>query len=134
MELKTQRETIYGGPLARGTRKAYFVYLRGQRIGHGDTKEAAQAAARQTLADAHEYLTRSCIARLAQDGTIIVFRQLSADTAMYEFCRDGAAGSSTCMGRMTDGLSTFRTLREYADHTVAQYDGCTAPTAQEVQS
>lgn len=117
MELLTKRET-----LIRGKGVNYCVYLKGRMIGHGPTKEAAQEAAKQALSDAFEYISLSCVTRVALDGTILVFRMLSADICMYEHCRDGRGGSS-CMGKMTDGMQTFRTMAEYADYVVGQYNG-----------
>lgn len=126
MELTTKRETVYGG-LSRRQAKQYFVYLRGERIGNGATKEEAQRGAKQTLADAYNYLTRACVVRVARDGSVLVFRQLSDTTAMYEFCRaeHGYQGHSCCVGQMTGngGLTKFRTLGEYADYVIGGYDG-----------
>lgn len=120
MELLTKRETLYGGPLGV-TKKLYFVYLRGERIGNGATKEEAQAAAKQALSDAHNYITASCTARRARDGSILVFRMISPDICMYEFVRDGKSGSS-CLGKMTKGNGeTCKDMQEYADYVLGQY-------------
>jgi hypothetical protein len=122
MELKTVRETVYGDPLIGRNKKKYFVYLRGERVGYGDTKEEAQKRARQSLSDAYTYITRACEVRTACDGTILVFRQLSDTTAMYEYVRNGRGGSS-CLGQMTDGNGNMlRSLAAYADYVVRQYD------------
>jgi hypothetical protein len=128
MNLETKRETIYHG-MGRGASKRYFVYIGGERVGDGETKEQAQQAAARTLRNAHEYLTRSCIAKVANNGTVIVFRQIADDQAMYEFCRDNGQGGSCCMGKMSDGWSDFRTLAEYADYVVARYNESTARNA-----
>ena len=86
-------------------------------------KEPAEANAEQNLADAYTYLTRPAVARVAEDGTVLVFRQLSDTTAMYEFYRDGKPGSSSCTGTMSNSMQTFRSLVEYADYVVSNYNG-----------
>lgn len=123
MDLTTKRETVYGGPIAGHKQsKKYFVYLRGERIANGDTKIEAEKSAKTALADAYEYVTRASEVRVAKDGSILVFRQTSADTAMYEFARDGKC-VSCCMGRMSRGDgSTARNLAEYADYVIGNYD------------
>ena len=120
--LVTVRETLYGGPLTGSSRKEYIVYLDGARIANAPTKLAAEELAMSKLADAYRYATRACTIRVAKDGSVLVFRQLSDDSAMYEFCREDGDGRSTCMGRMANGLETFRTLTEYADYVVGRYD------------
>jgi hypothetical protein len=122
MDLTTKRETVYGGSMIGRSAKKYFVYLRGERIAIGNTKIDAEKNAKTTLADAYEYVTRASEVRVAKDGSILVFRQTSADTAMYEFAREGKCGSR-CMGRMTRGDgSTARNLAKYADYVVGNYD------------
>lgn len=125
MELTTKQETVYGGPLVGRKAKQWFVYLRGDRIGNGASKEEAQAKAKQTLSDAYTYLTQPAIARVAIDGSVIVFRQIAPDSAMYEFCRDGKRGSGSCLGRMTSVDITFSSLAEYADYVMSNYNSNT---------
>lgn len=120
MELTTKRETLYGGPLTK-SKKHYFVYLRGERIGNGETREDAQKNAKQALFDAYSNLTRAATARIARDGSILVFRMISSDVCLYEYVRDGKSGSS-CIGRMTKGDGTVCTdMGEYADYVLGQY-------------
>jgi hypothetical protein len=103
-------------------REKWYTSLRQEIIAEGDTKEAAESAATQVLLDAREYLGRAGTARLAKDGSIIMFRQLGPDTAMYEYIREGRS-SGSCMGRMTNGFEAFRNLGEYADYVVGHYNG-----------
>jgi hypothetical protein len=119
MTFTTRRGKKIGNTDNRGK---WYASLREEVIADGDTKEAAESAATQLLLDAREYLGRAGTARLAKDGSIIMFRQLGPDTAMYEYIRDGRS-SGICMGRMTSGFQTFRNLGEYADYIVGHYDG-----------
>jgi hypothetical protein len=123
MQLKTVRELVYGGPICKGKRYQYFVYLDGARIGNGATKDEAEDNSKRELSHAFEYIARASEVRTATDGTILIFRQLSHDTAMYEFSRGNGASRSACLGRMTDPTgATFKTLSEYADHIASRYD------------
>ncbi len=121
MELKTVRETLYGG---NPSRKLYSVYLKGNRIATGPTREEAVSQAKQALFDAYENIAKASVVRVAMDGTVLVFRRLSEDTAMYEFHRNGKPASGICMGRMSvdGGMTYVRDLGEYADYVVGQYN------------
>jgi hypothetical protein len=122
IQLTTRRETLYGGPMCHKQTKRYFVYLKGERIANGETKDEAVKAAKQVLFDAYNNLSRASVVRVAKDGSILVFRWLSADTAMYEFHRDGKT-SGCCMGTLTNGNGeTFRRLEDYADYVVSNYN------------
>lgn len=120
MLLTTKLERLYGGC---GRSMQYFVYLDHNRVGNGDTKAQAEAMAKQTLKDAYEYITHSSIALTANDGTVIVFRQIADDQAMYEFCRNGERGHGCCMGRMTNGETTFTSLKAFAHYILSQHNG-----------
>ncbi len=122
MELTTRREPSYGG-FGHGKRYHYAVHLKGSVIATDDVKDVAVSKAKQALSNAYEYIGRASVIRIATDGTVIVFRYLSSDTAQYEFHRDGKPASGICMGRMTNGVDTFRTLEAYADYIVGNYNG-----------
>ena len=128
MKLTTKRETCYGGFTGHHTSKIqYSVYLGSRQVANAATKEEAERLAHEYLADAYDNVARNCIARAAVDGTIVVFRQLSDTTAMYEFCRGDGESHGSCMGTMSNGMTTFRTLREYAQSVMTSYNTAVSP-------
>jgi hypothetical protein len=121
-ELTIERELLYGGPLHRGRRYQYFARLGSERIANTDEREECRQRALQALLDAYRYVGSLTQARVAADGTVICVREIGPDCAQVEYHRDGRSSGIT-MGRMTSGLETFRTVREYADYLLAQYQG-----------
>jgi len=118
--IKITREPLYGGPLAR-RRYQYLARLSGEVLAHADTREEAAAMGYQTLLEAYRYVCSTCEARTAHDGTVIIVRQTGDGIGQVEYNRSGRS-SGICTGRMTNGLETFKSTREYADYLIGQYD------------
>lgn len=107
----------------------YQTELEGRIVGVGKTQAEAKANALQFLTESFSYNTLTPVVRVAGDGTIFVARQTRKNEATIDVFRrkDGAqykAGGAS-YGAMSDGVRNFRTIEEYADYHVKQYDVAT---------
>jgi len=115
--LTVTRERYYGA----GQRGFFYrASLNGTEVATGKTAKEAKEKGFSNLAQSHKHILNMSAARVARDGTVLIVREYADGQAHVEYNRQGVSGSSA-MGTMTNGMSTFRTVQEYADYLLAQY-------------
>lgn len=120
MELEIKKNR----PAANG----YHVEFEGRILGNGKTKAEAKADADAFLLESFAYNTLTPVVRVAGDGTVFVARQTRKNEAIIDVFRVKAGAykaDGASYGAMSDGIRNFRTIEEYADHHVNQYNQAT---------
>lgn len=127
MKFETKREQLYGGPLQRGKRFHYVVYLAGERVAAAETKESAEKQAAEMLLGAYLQQTSSVYASMCSDGAILATREHAPGEVTYAFHRsaDGRA-SGWSSGKMTiDGKRV--SVAEYHTYVLGKYNEAMTP-------
>jgi hypothetical protein len=118
-KVEVRREKRYQG-MGKST-SSYFAYLGEHQIANDSDKDVCQAKAYAALYEAYQYVGSTAEVRVASDGTILVVRVIGEGIAQVEHHRNGKS-SGISIGQMTNGLETFRSVREYADYCLKAYN------------